>query len=93
MSDLKTMVQTQVSVDGHVSLLAQGQDADEVMRQIEDAVASGGRFVHLVVAGNRRDSVLVTPSSRASVSVSTVLYDERDDGDLAAPFGGLYDLI
>lgn len=87
------MVQTEVIIDGVTSLLAQGQDVEEIMRQIEAATATSGRFIHLVVAGNRRVSVLVTPNSRASISVATVLHDDRDDGDLDTPFGGFYDLV
>lgn len=93
MVESKTMVQTEVVIDDVTSLLAQGEDVDEVMRQIEAAAATSGRFVHLVVAGNRNVSVLVTPNSRAWISVATVLTDDRDDGDLSTPFGGFYDLV
>lgn len=93
MGESKTMVQTEAIIDGVTSLLAQGQDIEEVMRQIEAAAATSGRFVHLVVAGNRKVSVLVTPNTRASISVATVLHDDRDDGDLSAPYGGFYDLV
>lgn len=87
------MVQTEIVIDGVVSLLAQGQDVGDVMRQIEEATATTGRFVHLVVVGNREVSVLVTPTTRASVSVAKVLLDERDTGDLDYPYGGFYDHV
>lgn len=85
------MVQTEVVIDGVASLLAQGQDVDDVLRRIEEATATTGRFVHLVVVGNRKVSVLVTPTTRASVSVATVPLDERDTGDLDFPYGGFHD--
>lgn len=91
MADEKTMVQTEVVIDGVTCLLAQGQDVDELIRRIEEAVATRGRFVHLVVVGNRKVSVLVTRTSRVSISVSTVPYDARDTGDVHFPFGGFYD--
>lgn len=85
------MVQTEVIIDGVACLLAQDQQADDVMRQIEEATATTGRFVHLVVVGNRKVSLLVTPTTRASISVATVAFDERDTGDTSEPFGGFYD--
>lgn len=91
MDESKTMVQTEVLVDGVPHLLAQGQDVDEIKRQIEVAISGSGNFVDIVVVGNRTVSVLVTPRSRVAISVATVLHDDRDDGDLGAPFGGFYD--
>ncbi|WP_350353273.1 hypothetical protein ABS642_10370 [Microbacterium sp. A8/3-1] len=91
MTDPKMMVQTEVIIDGVVCLLAQDQDPDEVIRQIEEATTTTGRFVRLIVVGNRQVSVLVTPTSRASISVATVLHDARDTGDVDFPYGGFYD--
>lgn len=50
MVDAKTMMQTEVVIDGVASLLAQGQDVDDVLRRIEEATATTGRFVHLVLS-------------------------------------------
>lgn len=92
MSGIETMVRTELSADGSSYYLAQGQDVDELMQRIEDAAGSGGRFVRFTVVGNRTVNLLVTPATRAVVSVETVQYDARDDGDEGAPYGGLYDL-
>ncbi|MBT2496222.1 hypothetical protein J7E45_11445 [Microbacterium sp. ISL-59] len=91
MADVKTMVQTEVVIDGVVSLLAQDQNVEELIHRIEDATASTGRFVRMTVVGNREVHVLVTPTSRASITVATVLHDARDSGDIEFPYGGFYD--
>lgn len=89
----QTMVRTRVAVDDVGFDLAQGQSIDELKRQIEDAIGARGRFVDFVVVGNRIMSVLITSASRVAFSIETVQYDPRDDGDDAAPFGGVFDLI
>jgi hypothetical protein len=38
-------------------------------------------------------SILITPHSRVSTHVATVLFDERDTGDVDFPFGGYYDAL
>lgn len=91
MTPAETMVRTQAAIDDAVYLLAQGQDLDALKEQIEAAARSGGGFVDFTVVGNREVSVLVTAGTRVVFSVETVRYDERDTGDQAAPFGGLYD--
>lgn len=93
MDAMKTMVQTEIVIDGVSSLLAQDQDIAELRRQIEDAVASTGRFVDFVVVGNRSVAALITPSSRVHISVSTVQFDPRDTGDVDHPYGSMFDLI
>lgn len=86
------MVRIEAVIDGVTCFLAQDQDVEDVIRRIEEATATTGKFVRLVVVGNREVNVLVTPTSRASISVATVPYDARDNGDVEAPFGGFYDL-
>lgn len=93
MSDAKTMVQTEVTFDGTSFALAQDQDVADLRRRVEEATKSTGQFVNFVVVGNREVSVLVTPRSRVTISVSTVLFDERDTGDVTFPYGGYYDLL
>ncbi|WP_345750342.1 hypothetical protein [Microbacterium rhizophilus] len=91
MSDLQTMIRTEVSVNGASFFLAQGQDLDALKQSIERAVAEGGRFVEFTVVGNRAVSVLVTAAAHVAFSVETVQFDPRDTGDEGTPFGGLYD--
>ncbi|MFS0894195.1 hypothetical protein [Microbacterium sp. 179-I 3D3 NHS] len=91
MSDIQTMVQTELMIDGIPSVLAQDQDVDVLKRRIEAAAATAGAFVDFVVVGNRRVSVLVTRRTRVVISVATVQFDPRDTGDENHPFGGLYD--
>lgn len=93
MAEQQTMVQATVVVDGASHLLAQDQDRGELKARIEQAVSTAGAFVDLVVVGNRQVSVLITPSSRVSITAATVLFDSRDTGDVEFPFGGYFDLI
>lgn len=86
-----TMVRTLVSVNGEDYFLAQREDVQDLMKRIEDAARTGGRFIDFVVVGNRKVHVLVSQSTRVMVSVETVEFDPRDDGDEGAPFGGLLD--
>ncbi len=92
-ADVQTMVQTEIVVDGMSSLLSQDQDLDNLMSRIEAATATSGRFVAFTVVGNRMMRVLVTPSSRVAISISTVQFDARDTGDTDAPYGGYFDLL
>ena len=91
MSGAQTMIRTQMAVNDAVFALAQGQDLDDLRRRIETAVDLGGRFVSFVVVGNREVSVLFSPGTSVALSVETVVYDERDDGNLGVPFGGFFD--
>ena len=91
MSDVQTMVRTEVSVNGTSFFLAQGQDVDELKQRVESAAGSGGRFVDFTVVGNRSVSVLITGAAQVVFSVETVQYDDRDTGDEDRPYGGLYD--
>lgn len=93
MAEQTTMIQTELLADGVTYPLAQDQDLDELKRRIEDATATPGTFVDFVVVGNRRVSVLVTPHSKVTIAVATVLFDPRDTGDVEFPFGGHFDLL
>ncbi|MFJ2544100.1 hypothetical protein [Microbacterium sp. NPDC087589] len=93
MSDGETMVQTEIVFDGSRFLLAQDQDVDELRRLIEAAAKTGGTFVDMVVVGNRAISVLITPSTQVTISVSSVAYDPRDTGDVDFPYSGDYDAL
>lgn len=91
MSGAQTMVRTQMAVNDAVFALAQGQDLDDLRRRIETAVDLGGRFVSFIVVANRQVSILFSPGTNVALSVETVMYDERDDGNLDVPFGGFFD--
>lgn len=91
MTETETMVRTQVAVDGTSFLLAQGQDLEDLKRRIEQAARSEAAFVDFVVVGNRAVSVLISSGSQVVISIETVQYDPRDNGDEGAPFGGFFD--
>lgn len=93
MSDAKTMIQTEVVFDGTSYLLSQDQDVGDLRHRIEEAARKGGTFVDVVVVGNRAVSVLITPTTRVAISVSTVAYDPRDTGDIDFPYSGYYDVL
>ncbi|WP_341946466.1 hypothetical protein [Microbacterium sp. LWH11-1.2] len=93
MSEMRTMVRTQVTVNDVGYFLAQGQDVDDLKGEIESAVRAGPRFVEFIVVGNRSVSVLVSAATQVVISVDTVEYDHRDNGDDSAPFGGTFDLL
>jgi hypothetical protein len=92
MTDMQTMVRTEITVNGRSSLLAQGQDADDLKRRIEAAMSTPGRFVDFTVVGNRSTSVLISPHSQVTFAIETVQFDPRDTGNFDEPYGGLYDL-
>ncbi|WP_238439513.1 hypothetical protein [Microbacterium sp. JZ31] len=91
MTEMHTMVRTEIRINGESFLLAQGQDLAALKKQIVDAAHSLGDFVEFVVVGNRSVSALITHASQVVMSVATVLVDPRDTGDPDAPFGGLFD--
>ncbi|WP_255305051.1 hypothetical protein [Microbacterium sp. 3J1] len=93
MSEVKLMVQTEVTFDGMSFVLAQNEDVQEIRRQIEAAVQTAGTFIDIVVVGNRQVSVLITPRSHVTISTAAVAFDARDTGELDSPFGGYYDLL
>ncbi|MBT2484635.1 hypothetical protein J7E28_07975 [Microbacterium sp. ISL-108] len=87
---MQTMIRTQVVVDGVPFLLSQGQDLDALKRSFEAALSTGA-FVDFSVVGNREVSVLVSAHTSIVLSIDTVQFDERDDGDLETPYGGMFD--
>jgi len=91
MTELRTMVQTQLAVNTGTFVLAQNQDLDDLKRRIEAAVDEGGRFVEFTVVGNRAVSVLVTPITQIALTVETVQLYPRDTGDADFPYGGHFD--
>ena len=88
-----TMVRTQLAVNDVGFFLAQGQDVPDLKRRIEFAAQAGGRFVDFVVVGNRSVSVLISSSSQIVISVETVEFDARDNGDDTVPFSGAFDML
>ena len=92
MSDMKTMVRTEISVNGRSYYLAPDQSARTLRTGMEAAVRAGGGFVDFTEVGNRIVNVLVTSTSQVVFTTETVQFDSRDTGDLDVPYGGLYDL-
>lgn len=93
MSEMRTMVRTQIAVNGVGFLLAQGQDIDDLKGEIASAVRSGPRFVEFVVVGDRSVSVLVSATTQVVISVEIVEFDDQDPGDDSAEYGRAYDLL
>lgn len=93
MTEVETMIQTEIVFDGSSYLLAQDQDVDDLRDRIEAATKTTGTFVHMVVVGNRTVSVLITPSTQVTISTAAVPYDPRDTGDVDFPFSGFYDAL
>jgi hypothetical protein len=92
MDDMRTMERTEIIIDGESVFVAQDQDLDGLLGLIEAAANGPARFVDFIAVGNRRVRVLVTPRSRIIITTASVQYDSRDTGDVAAPFGGLFDM-
>jgi hypothetical protein len=85
------MIQSTIAVGEAHFLLAQGHDLDELKHRIETAVHGGGAFVDFVVVGNRNVSIFMTDREPIVLTQATVVFDERDTGDLEEPYGGLFD--
>lgn len=67
-------------------VLAQGHPVDDLRSSVEAAVRAGGAFVDVVVYGNRRISVLVSPGLPFVIEESDLTDDSRDTGDVNEPF-------
>lgn len=91
MTELQTMVRTELSVQGSTFFLAQGQDVEDLKSRIEAAAATSGTFVTFIEVGNRSVSVLISAGSPVVFSTETVQFDPRDTGEDDAPYGGLFD--
>jgi hypothetical protein len=93
MGEMETMVQVQITIDGVSSLVAQGQDVDDIRRRIEEAAATMGRFVDFVVVGDRTMAALITPTSRVTISAAPVQSGSLDAGDASYAYGTYFDLL
>lgn len=83
------MTRDTVRIAGERFVLAQGHDIEQVKQATVQAVRDGGALVDLVVLGNVRASVLVSPGLPVvftSEELAPEEQDERDTGDLAAPY-------
>jgi hypothetical protein len=73
-------------VDGEAHLLAQNQDRETIAEAVVQADRDGAGIVTFTVVGNRTLDVVVTPGVPITFESETVPEDDRDDGDLKAPF-------
>jgi hypothetical protein len=73
-------------VDGEAHLLAQDQDREVIAEAVVQADRDGAGIVTVTVVGNRTLDVVVTPGVPITFETETVPDDDRDDGDLEAPF-------
>jgi hypothetical protein len=75
-------------VDGEAHLLAQNQDREVIAEAVVQADRDGAGIVTVTVTvvGNRTLDVVVTPGVPITFETETVPDDDRDDGDLEAPF-------
>lgn len=90
---MQTTLRTRIALDDTGFFLAQGQNVADLRRRIEDAVHSGGAFVEFVAAGDRSVSVLISAASKVVISVESMDFDTRDDGEDALRYGGEFDLL
>lgn len=81
-----TMERPALVINGDVLALAQGESISELKRRIVDVVRAGGGFVDLTVVGNRVVTVFFSAHTQMTITVGTVEFDARDDGDSAAPY-------
>ncbi|MEL5991776.1 hypothetical protein ACOKGD_02485 [Microbacterium phosphatis] len=91
MGELLTMVRTEVRVNGHAYLLAQGQDLEDLRQRFAAAAQGPGAFIDFTAVGNRAVSVLINRSSEITLSSETVQHDPRDTGDENYPYGDPFD--
>jgi hypothetical protein len=73
-------------VDGEAHQLAQNQDRESIADAVVQADRDGAGVVTVTVVGNRILDVVVTPGVPITFESETVPDDDRDDGDLEAPF-------
>ena len=93
MSEMRTIVRTQVTVNDVGFVLAPGQDVDQLKGEIESAARSGPRFVEFDVVGDRTVCILVSAGTPVMITAATVAVDHGGDPDDTAPFGSAYDLV
>lgn len=80
------MQQVTLTVDGRSYALAQNTDVNRLRTTAEEAVAAGGRFVDVTIAGNTAIAVLISPGVPVLLTIRTVPDDARDTGDLHDPY-------
>jgi hypothetical protein len=73
-------------VDGTAHLLAQDQDREKIAEKVVQADHEGAGIVTVTIVGNRTLDVVVTPGVPITFESETVPDDDRDDGNLDAPF-------
>ena len=89
MSDVQTVVRTEVDINGRSYFLAQSEDPADVKRRVQEAAP--GTFVDFTVTGNRSVSVLISSGAQIVITTETVAFDPRDDQDAGAPYDGVLD--
>lgn len=75
-----------LQIDGELYYLAQDQ---EPQRLCEEAIASakaGGGAITFTEVGNRSITAVISPGVPVILASTERPVDDRDDGDLAAPF-------
>jgi hypothetical protein len=80
------MQRTTVQINSLRYLLAQGQDVDAIKQHILTALRDGAGIVTTTLVGNRELDILISPGVAITFQTDEVPEDERDDGDLTAPF-------
>lgn len=67
-----------VALDGNRFELTDGAQAKSLRGQVEQAVASGGRFIDFITASGDPVAVLITPRSRVTISVVREIQPDFD---------------
>jgi hypothetical protein len=80
-----------MQIDRKTYALAQGQDTDAIEQKVVEAARDGADMVTVTLVGNRELDILVSPGVPITFESEDVAEDDRDDGDLAAPFDSLDD--
>lgn len=83
-----------VIIGGMRFVLAQGHSISEVREATVAALRSNGGLIDLVVHGNRKVPVLISPGVAVvftSEDVDATDCDERDTGDIEVPFDSILD--
>ncbi|PPF77550.1 hypothetical protein C5B96_15620 [Subtercola sp. Z020] len=75
-----------ILIDSEIHQLAQGADLEAIKTQALQAVHDGGGLLDLVVVGNKSVTALVSPGVSVQFESIQVPRDDRDDGDLDAPY-------
>lgn len=94
MTELQTMMRTEVTIDGTGVFLAPGENLDALKQRFEEAAGTAGTFVDFTAVGGRQMSVLISSTSRIVISVARMHSERggRDYGDDSLPMLDVYDL-